>query len=77
MIRLWLAGARIKAEAHPNYSLRWRLSTTERVEVSADTIVTMADALHAIVGQGIEAEAGGSEAIDARTITTSAGMENV
>jgi len=73
--KLLLAGSRIKAEADPTYSTKWKVSPTDRVEVPASQIIAMSDAVLAFVDACFDADDAACAAILAGTITTRAEVD--
>ena len=73
--KLLLAGSRIKAEADPTYSTKWKVSPTDRVDVPASQIIAMSDAVLAFVDACFDADAAACAAILAGTITTRAEVD--
>lgn len=73
--KLLLAGARIKAEADPAYTTRWKVSNTERVDIPAAQIVAMSDAVLAWVDRTFDAYDKVADLIAAGTARTPAAID--
>lgn len=73
--KLLLAGARIKAEADPSYTTRWKVSNTDRVDIPAAQIVAMSDAVLAWVDRTFDVYDKVANLIAAGTIRTSAEID--
>lgn len=73
--KLLLAGARIKAEADPSYTTRWKVSNTDRVDIPAAQIVAMSDAVLAWVDRTFDAYDKVANLIAAGTVRTPAEID--
>lgn len=67
--KLLIAGARIKADANPGFTTKWK-TASGFVPIDAATIITISDAVLAHVNDCFEIEETMLDDIDAGTITT-------